>query len=110
MGVAPFVTIFSLSNARSLTFSPLEGDVRDRLERPGEGGTRHHPPHRAPQPSRSSVLAFPTRLQQNGHEILQVRPIEEGRAASKSPRLKFVYFLFQQEVSANITQNSVVPQ
>ncbi len=37
-------------------------------------------------------------------------PIEEGRAASKSPHYTFVYFLSisQQEVSADINQNSAV--
>jgi hypothetical protein len=37
-----------------------------------------------------------------------VSPIEEGRAASKSPHKKFGYFLSisQQAVSADITKNS----
>jgi hypothetical protein len=41
---------------------------------------------------------------------LNRRAIEEGRAASKSPHYKFGYFLSisQQEVSANIIQNSAV--
>ncbi len=65
---------FLLIQCSKFTFSLLEGDVRDRLERPGEGGTRHHPPHRAPQPYSSTVLALPACLQQNRHEILQVKP------------------------------------
>jgi hypothetical protein len=39
-----------------------------------------------------------------------IPPIEEGRAASKSPQLKFGYFLsmFQQAVSDDIIPNSPV--
>jgi hypothetical protein len=44
------------------------------------------------------------------YKYMFTRTIEEGRAASKSPHLKFVYFLAisQQGVSADIIQNSVL--
>jgi hypothetical protein len=51
-----------------------------------------------------SNRVYPCRLSDIG------TPIEEGRAASKSPHYKFGYFLSisQQEVSADIIQNSAV--
>jgi hypothetical protein len=41
---------------------------------------------------------------------VSIPPIEEGRAASKSPHYTFGYFLstFQQEIFADVIQNSAV--